>query len=31
MDKWIAKKGKYVHYAEGKLEEYINLIKEYLS
>ena len=29
-DEWIAKKGKYVHYAEGNLEHYIKLIKEYI-
>ena len=29
-DEWIAKGGKYVHYAEGNLEHYVNLIKEYI-
>ena len=26
----FAKKGKYLHYAEGNLEHYIKLIKEYI-
>jgi len=29
-DAWIAKKGKYLHYAEGNLEHYIKEIERYL-